>query len=348
MNAGTPADGVFSGGGVKAIAYAGALAAAEEAGYGNWQQLGGTSAGAITAAALAVGYDAKGLTERLMGFDLATVADIGRPQRIARVRNLIRHHAIARGLTLHGWIQQLLDEAPQPARTFGDLKRRLQVVATDLVHHRMVVFPDDAPKYLDPGGKPWAPEALPIADAVRMSAGYPFMFSPWPLRDVVSGQVGALVDGGIVSGFPVFLFDTVHPCHPTWGFRLDGEQPQGRPIAGLRWPVGMIRALVETSIGVHDHLEADTFSQRTVVISTGGVPTLQFTMDVAAKRALWKAGHDAASAFFASSPTGANIYGNTPPPDTLLPRSGDLDGDKGDPVDVHQAAVGDPQGRDHR
>ncbi|MGH8303278.1 MAG: patatin-like phospholipase family protein, partial [Steroidobacteraceae bacterium] len=142
------ADGVFSGGGVKAIAYAGALAAAEEAGYGDWQDLAGTSAGAITAAALAVGYDSKALTERLMQFDLATVADIGRPRRIAQVRNLIRHHAIARGLTLHGWIEQLLAQAPRPARTFGELSCRLHVVATDLVHHRMVVLPDDAPKYL--------------------------------------------------------------------------------------------------------------------------------------------------------------------------------------------------------
>ncbi len=311
------ADGVFSGGGVKAIAYAGALAAAEEAGYHDWEQLAGTSAGAITAAAIAVGYDSKGLTERLMAFDLATVADIGWPRRIAQIRNLIRHHAIARGLTLHGWIEELLDEAPRPARTFGELSCRLRVVSTDLVHQRMVVFPDDAPKYLDPDGNPWKPEEFPIADAVRMSAGYPFMFAAWPLKDAASGQFGALVDGGIVSGFPVFLFDRAEPCHPTWGFRLDGEEPLGRPIGGFRWPVGTVRALVETSIGVHDHLEAQTFSQRTVVIGTGSIATLQFTMGDDEKRTLWDAGHKAASDFFASAPTGANIYGVEPPANTL-------------------------------
>jgi NTE family protein len=311
------ADGVFSGGGVKAIAYAGALAAAEEAGYRDWEKLAGTSAGAITAAAVAVGYDASALTDRLMAFDLATVADIGWPRRIAQVRNLMRHHAIARGLTLHGWISDLLEQAPRPARTFGELSCRLRVVATDLVHHRMVVFPDDAPKYLDPDGNPWKQDAFPIADAVRMSAGYPFMFAPWPLRDRVSGRVGALVDGGIVSGYPVFLFDRAQPCHPTWGFRLDGEQLQGRPIAGYRWPVGMVRALVETSIGVHDRLEAATFSQRTIVIETGVVATLQFTMGDAQKRALWQAGHRAATEFFASAPTGANIFGEAPPAETL-------------------------------
>jgi NTE family protein len=311
------ADGVFSGGGVKAIAYAGALAAAEEAGYGDWQHLAGTSAGAITAAALAVGYDAKGLTERLMRFDLASVADIGWPRRIAQLRNLVRHHAIARGLSLHGWIAQLLQEAPQPARTFGELARPLRVVATDLVHQRMVVFPEDAAKYLGPDGKPWTPEEFPIADAVRMSAGYPFMFAAWSLTDARSGQAGALVDGGIVSGFPVFLFDRPEPCHPTWGFRLDGEQPQGRPIGGARWPVGMVRALLETSIGVHDHLEAAAFSKRTCVIPTGTVPTLAFTMGDDQKRQLWEAGHRAAGEFFASGPSAENMYGRTPPAEHL-------------------------------
>ncbi|MGH2913803.1 MAG: patatin-like phospholipase family protein [Solirubrobacteraceae bacterium] len=312
-----PADGVFSGGGVKAISYAGALTAAEEAGYGAWQDLAGTSAGAITAAALAVGYDAEALTERLMQFDLATVADIGWPRRLAQVRNLIRHHAIARGVTLHGWIEQLLEQAPRPAKVFGELSCRLHVVATDLVHHRMVVFPDDAPKYLAADGSPFTPEEFPIADAVRMSAGYPFMFAPWTLMDAVSGQAGALVDGGIVSGFPVFMFDSARPSRPTWGFRLDGEQPVGRPIRGYRWPLGMLLAVLETSIGVHDRIAAATFSQRTIVIPTGAVGTLQFTMSHAEKRELWEAGHRAASDFFASGPTGANIFGETPPAQDL-------------------------------
>jgi NTE family protein len=315
-----PADGVFSGGGVKAIAYAGAVAAAEKAGYGDWQELGGTSAGAITAAALAVGYDSEKLTTLLMGFDLATVADIGWPRRIARVRNLIRDHAIARGVTLHSWIEDLLAKAPRPAKTFGELSCGLRVVSTDLVHQRMVVFPDDAPKYLGPDGNPWKPDDFPIADAVRMSAGYPLMFAPWTLTDAVSGQAAALVDGGIVSGFPVFLFDRQQPSHPTWGFRLNGEQPQGSPIGGYRWPLRLMQALLETSIGVHDHLEAAAFSQRTVVIETGAVSTLQFTMSSDEKQALWNAGNRAASEFFASGPTGANSFGATPP-EATLPRS---------------------------
>ena len=51
------ADAVFEGGGAKGVAYAGALEVFEQAGY-RWQNLAGASAGAITAALLAVGYPA--------------------------------------------------------------------------------------------------------------------------------------------------------------------------------------------------------------------------------------------------------------------------------------------------
>lgn len=64
------ADGVFSGGGVRGLAFAGAIKAAEEAGYSEWSALGGTSAGAIAAMALAVGYDAAALHE-LFSFDFS-------------------------------------------------------------------------------------------------------------------------------------------------------------------------------------------------------------------------------------------------------------------------------------
>src|SRR5712691_10928962 len=76
------ADGVFSGGGIKGLAFGGALAAAEEAGYTHWHELAGTSAGAITAMALAVGYDARGIREALDRFDFNRLADFGLPVQL--------------------------------------------------------------------------------------------------------------------------------------------------------------------------------------------------------------------------------------------------------------------------
>ena len=135
------ADGIFSGGGIKGLAFAGALAAAAQAGYDRWADLAGTSAGAITAMALAVGYEASAL-QRLFNFDFSRIDDRGGPFGLGVIENYF-HHGITRGKALTEWIEQLLDDAPVQARTFGELGGRLKVVGSDLVHARMVVFPDD-------------------------------------------------------------------------------------------------------------------------------------------------------------------------------------------------------------
>ena len=173
------ADGVFSGGGIKGLAFAGAIKAAEEAGYNDWQSLGGTSAGAITAMALAVGYDADGLKE-LFSFDFSRIDDRGGPFGLGVVENYF-HHGIVHGKALSDWIESVLEGSPDHAggrapKVFGDLTRTLKVVGTDIVHERMVVFPDDAGLYLDEqSGEPYTPGEFPDrdsgADQRRLSPG---------------------------------------------------------------------------------------------------------------------------------------------------------------------------------
>lgn len=312
------ADGVFSGGGIKGLAFAGAIKAAEEAGYDEWQSLGGTSAGAITAMALAVGYRADGLKE-LFSFDFSKIDDRG-PLGLGVVENYF-HHGLARGKELERWIESLLAGAPnkndgQGPRTFGELRHTLKVVGADIVHERMVVFPDDAGKYLDGGGKPYTPANFPIATAVRISAGYPGFFPPITLRDAATGSPGALVDGGVVASFPVFLFDDPKPRWPTWAFRLFGgfppERPPNHPIRGLLWPIDMIKDVIDTAINALDDFELKTFPERVIAIPTGSVATLNFSLSQEEKDFLYKAGYDTAKQFFAGKPQATNRFGAKP------------------------------------
>jgi NTE family protein len=167
------ADGVFSGGGVKGIAFAGAIKAAEEAGYSGWARLAGTSAGAIAAMALAVGYDADGIRAALETADYARIAA---PRNVfGRLLDLVRRNGLTSGKGLAAWIEDLLTSAPRPARLFGELEGRLQVIGCDLAHSRLVVFPDDVGLYEDERGRALRPEEFSIAEAVRISAGYPFL-----------------------------------------------------------------------------------------------------------------------------------------------------------------------------
>jgi NTE family protein len=309
------ADGVFSGGGIKGLAFAGGLEAAAEAGYDEWHQVAGTSAGAITAMALAVGYDAEGLKQQLEKVDFAKIADYGLPI-VGRVENLLLRHALTQGKVLHEWIRQLLADAPKPAKKFGELGGRLRVVGTDLAHARMVVFPDDVGLYEDEAGKPLVPDEFDIADAVRISAGYPYFFPPLTLRDRATGKESVLVDGGVCSAFPVFLFDVPEPKHPTWGFRLyEGsgpERPTQHDIDGLDWPIEMLEAVLDSSINALDRLELKQFSGRTIAIPTGAVPTLKFDLTQEQKDYLYSSGFETAKAFFAQKPDGRNTFLKVP------------------------------------
>jgi NTE family protein len=311
------ADAVFSGGGIKGLAFAGAVTAAEEAGYTEWASIGGTSAGAIAAMALAVGYDGDGL-KQLFEFDFSKIEDIGGPFKLGVVANYF-DHGITHGQALTTWIQSVLDGAPDhgdhPPVTFGDLTRTLKVVGSDIVHSRMVVFPDDAPKYQDEHGVPYTPEAFPLATAVRISAGYPGFFPPIALVDTATKTKGALVDGGITSSFPVFLFDDPEPQRPTWAFRLFGgeppERPPNNPIKGVMWPIDMVKDVLDTAIDALDDFELQTFPDRVIGIPTGSVATLDFSLSQADKDFLYQSGYDAAREFFAASPKAVNRFGRS-------------------------------------
>jgi NTE family protein len=309
------ADGVFSGGGIKGLAFAGAIKASEEAGYAEWASLGGTSAGAIVAMALAVGYDADGL-KGLFSFDFSKLDDRGGPFGLGVIENYFEH-GIVQGKGLLEWIESVLANAPvapgeHAPKTFGDLKRTLKVVGSDIVHSRMVVFPDDAGKYLDEHDQPYTPESFPVATAVRISAGYPGFFPPVALKDAATKTPGALVDGGITSSFPVFLFDDPHPQRPTWAFRLFGglppEQPAIHPIKGLLWPIDMVKDIIDTAINALDTEELKMFPGRVIPIPTGAVSTLNFSLSQEDKDFLYKSGYDTAKHFFEQQPKPTNRF----------------------------------------
>jgi NTE family protein len=300
------ADGVFSGGGIKGLAFAGGLQAAADAGYDEWGKLAGTSAGAITAMALAVGYDAQGLRKQLDSFDFGEIP-----------ANLELHRGATKGKALHAWIEELLANAPHPATRFGELgAEKLQVIGVDLAHSRMVVFPRDVVHYLDDADKPLVPDQFPIADAVRISAGFPYFFPPMTLRDAQTKKDGVLVDGGVASAFPIFLFDKPEPEHPTWGFRLFAGNPPEKPayteISGPLWPVDMLKAIVDTSMNALDKLEMVAFAPRTISIPTGDIPTLDFNLSEAQKKQLYDSGNTTAKAFFEANPDGRNTFGQVP------------------------------------
>ncbi len=114
---------------------------------------------------------------------------------------------------------------------------RLTVVATDISQGLMLRLPQDMLKFgLDP-------DALEVALAVRMSASIPFFFLPMKQRRQ-DGKNDLVVDGSVLSNFPVGIFDVPgEPHRPTFGLHLV-DTPPG---PGERWPINATGNILEIS-----------------------------------------------------------------------------------------------------
>lgn len=303
-------DLVFEGGGLKGIALVGAYSALEEHGF-RPQNMAGASAGAIVAALIAAGYTAAELREVIGALDLPTLEDPrkGRLPVFSKTLSILEHRGIYEGKAMLRWLTSLLEA--KGVRTFGDLIRRpdaelryrykLQVIASDLTAERLLVLPRDAH---------WLgvedPDELEVALAVRMSMSIPLFFEPVSFTNPKTGSEHLLVDGGMLSNFPVWLFDSEAPLWPTIGVKFIEDDPRA-PLAapqvrgGLFGLVDYARSLVETMMEAHDrfYLEETDF-HRTIAIDPLGVRTTEFDLSRERALKLYASGRAAAEKFLSS------------------------------------------------
>ena len=303
MNSRKKANAVFEGGGVKGIGIAGALMIAEKR-Y-DWVYVAGTSAGAIIAALVAAGYKAEEIRDLVFDIDYKKCMDgtvfYGVPLA-GPVLSVLLEMGLFRGDYLEDWMREKL--AAKGVRTFRDLvvktnyhndyRYRLRLIASDITLGQMLVLPQDIRNY------GINPDDLEVARAVRMSISIPFFFEPVRLPYRAhdgSYQSSYLVDGGILSNFPVWLFDKCYHQGPTFGFKLV-EAKEGRPrsIAG---PVSLFSALFSTMLEAHDnrYIHESNFA-RTITIPTLEVGTTDFGISGEKARALYESGMQAAAEFF--------------------------------------------------
>ena len=307
-----PFDMVCEGGGVKGIGLAGAYSVLEEQGYGA-VNLAGTSAGAITAALIAAGYSAVELEDivlnemRFRKFEDRTL--VGRVPGLGLPLSVLVRNGYCKGDYFLHWMRDKLKH--KGVRVFGDLPRpsedpkfgsRLQVIASDLTTRQLLVLPRDAKRALG-----CAPEKLGVAEAVRMSMSIPLFFEPVQVHRHV------IVDGGMLSNFPVWLFDRAGgkpPRWPTFGLKLvepESEQPVSkrmpRPVRaprGIRGLTLLLSGMLHTMLEAHDrmHIEEAQYA-RTIGIPTLGVRTTAFDIGDELARELYNSGRKAAAKFLA-------------------------------------------------
>ncbi|MFC0522644.1 patatin-like phospholipase family protein [Pontibacillus salicampi] len=290
-------DGVFSGGGVKAIAFIGALKVVEEKGY-KFDRVAGTSAGAIIAAFIAAGYSSAQIRNFFDTLQLDKLLDppmMGNWFPFSKWLSLYFRLGINKGQKLEDWIYEELGK--QNIYTFKDLPEgSLKVIASDLTLGRMVVIPDDLERLygIDPNH-------FSVAKAVRISAGLPYFFIPERLQGK-STVKSVMVDGGLLSNFPIWVFTSPNErrIRPILGMKLS-TSTDNIPPRKIKNAIEMFQALFSTMKKAHDARHISKAEAVDIIfIPVEDVDTTDFDMSDEQKQKLITLGEIQADLFLRS------------------------------------------------
>ncbi len=326
-------DAVFEGGGVKAIGQIGAVKVFEQHKLAP-RYLAGTSGGAIIASALAV-RDTSQEMEQILKGDLTIYLDSRLFARLPQptvLRHLLygispmllgilgRYGAAPSHAFLEMMRQQLrmmyMKHCPDGRTleddddvTFDDLRfpqhhavldqeKRLRIIATDITRRKALELPKDLADYsrIESGPLSWkSGEPFSVALAVRMSMAIPAIFEPVRAFDK-DGVLCHIVDGGVSSNYPIWLFDSPSaPTAPTFGFLLDEKKgTPAKPTKPVKHIAGFLAGVVGTGIGAIDRILSKHDEARSIRIPTCGVGTAEFDLKQEQVRGLLDEGISAA------------------------------------------------------
>ena len=327
---------VFEGGGVKGIAYVGALNKLHEEGIlQNIKRVAGTSAGAMVAVLVGLGFTSQEISEVLWNINFQNFLD----DSWGVVRNttrLLSEYGWYKGEFFRNLMAELIERKTENGEiTFKELETRrkkgepfldIHLIGADLTTGYSVVFNTKNTPHVK------------IADAARISMSIPLFFAA--VRGV-QGDNHIYVDGGLLDNYAIKVFDQSSLIQTknnrrkteyydkineqlktrnagsnakvieyvynkeTLGFRLDSKEDinlflnqDSAPNKEIKNFFSYTKALVSTLIDFQNnvHLHSDDW-QRTVYIDTLGVSSLDFKLSDKKKQALVDSGYNYTTAY---------------------------------------------------
>lgn len=217
---------VFEGAGIRGVAYSGVIAEMEHAGkMKDVEKVAGTSAGAIVAMIVSLGYTAAEIKTIVTGINFRKLND-GRFFFPGGIHRTSKYFGWYRGVRAADWLGKLIKQKTgNEDITFETLHQQgykdLYITGTNLTRQQLVVFSRET-----------YPQ-MKVKDAVRISMGIPLYFEA-----IFADSTGAvahhpnkkegldvLVDGGLTGNFPIQIFDSASSANPyTAGFRIDRDE----------------------------------------------------------------------------------------------------------------------------
>jgi NTE family protein len=287
------------GGGVKGIAYAGAIQVLADQGIlPNIERVAGTSAGSANAMLLALKYTPAEILQILKDTDFSEFEDKKRNARIPI------SYGLYKGEALFEWTQNLVKKSPlglSETATFADLKAAggldLYAFAVDLNTKTIAEFSNDKTP------------TVPIAEAIRASMSIPLFFKAWKFsNDNPTDHI--YVDGGVMYVYPLSVFDDTRFVpeeedvnHETLGLHLSNldDEDKGDDLKYLM-PLQYVKNLFESLIIGQDQVlkRNPEDLERTVRINDFGIPGTEFTLPQSDIDRLVQSGKDATTAYLGS------------------------------------------------
>jgi len=205
---------VFEGGGIRGIAYTGAVNVLEKKGVlQGIEKVAGTSAGSIVALMISLGYTSKEIDSTIFNLKIEKFND-GRGGLIGKYRRMKRYYGIYKGDYFGTWLEQLIkNKTGNPLLTFKQLDsltktnkrfKKLYCIGANLTKQQTEIFSFETTP------------AIYLKTAVRISCSIPFFYQPVLLdsnwmetKNPVKGyNYQVYVDGGIVANYPINIFDS--------------------------------------------------------------------------------------------------------------------------------------------
>jgi len=265
-------DLVFEGGGIKGLAFVGSVCCLEDHGY-EFERCAGTSSGSIISTLVSVGYTGKELKKIILNTDFNKFIENDKYNTLESTFRLMSKNGIYNNSYVYEWITELLSKKNKLKfkDVFLDNKSRLKIIASDITKKDIVIMPNDLINYdIDP-------MEFEIAKAVQMSTSIPFYFQPVKLEN--KNSYNFIVDGGLLSNFPIWIFDVEGtPRWPTFGFNLISDE-QSYTSQGERDIISFTTDTITTVFNRNENIyirEKDSI--RTINVPTLGVKTTDFNI----------------------------------------------------------------------
>lgn len=297
---------VFSGGGIKGLAYAGVIRALEEKQlFQNVKRFAGASAGAITAALLAIGMNGDELDKQLSTVDFSTFlqksnVDIeglaDNPLELLSLRvgpaiifDEVSKKGLCDGSVFVQWLTAMFklkgfDDTTTFAQLYEKTGNELSVVLCYVNCSKTVIASHKSEETAN----------MPIVTAVRGSMSIPLVFEP------LSWNNNLYVDGGTMYNYPIEVFDEDTSPDKTLGFILSTQSsvltPPRKEDNGILSHLGCIyEAIMNVS---YEYCFRMGNQHRTIFIDPAGIGTLDFKLTDDQKETLKNNGYDATLEYF--------------------------------------------------